>query len=993
MPRELAQLLVDEGAVTAGDVERAVARQREVGGTLDSALLELGLVAEPQLLGLLSRASDLPAAPLSAYEAVDARARRVFPSKVAERHGLAPFALDGRELSLVATHPLDLGLLDEISFMLSLHLSPHVGPEWRVRALIHRLYGGTLSPRLQRLAGGAPAPPQTAPAAPPPPAPPPPAPAARPGLPARPPGFTGFTRDEGEPLEPLAAALAQAAEQFDLSWEEEPAAPEPPAERPPGGEPAAEAPAAARPDAPAPVAPPEPPPRPIDRSAPPHWTMERARAVLAQAARRDEVVLAALRYARDFFQYAALFAVTRDAVAGHDALGPEEGTREVCRTVALYASDPGIFRTAIETLAPYLGPVSRESAGSVAVLDGLWRGSPRAALVYPILLRDRPVCILYADNGEAPVSARRLGDLLLFLSTVGGAFERIIRARKDPSPAHAPAAPVAPRPPEPEPAPAFAAALESPLPPPPGDDLAVARPPWALPPVASSPPAPPEAEPRPQATPAAAEVEAESLAAPFAAVPLEVREEAPDEAPEAPATTSVAEAPPLVWPAFSPVEVREPAVEPLTVPEPEPESTPGPVAPPEPVAPTEPGPAPAVKEVAEAAPPANPATALAALEEAFFASAPPASEPPAGEPPASEPPASEPPAEAPLAAPPPAEETVAPRPPPPTMPVLEDEPDPLPTAIPPEIAAAFAGQEGAADPAPAAPAPPLDPATADPSTLVGRYLMTPRGSDERATLLARMVDRADEVAPVLVDQLPGPLDVEPEALARTPAADQGPVLAAVAALGPAAVRPLLALLTDPAPARRRAAAALLGQAGDARGFLPLADRCFDPDPEVAAAARGALAAHRRDPAMKAVPDRLRRALLSGLSERAAAAARAISALRDAESIPLLIQALEGSDAGTAAASADALFAITMQRHGTAARQWLMWWKVNRGRGRAEWLFGALSSEDREVRVQAATELREVAPSPVAFSVDLPPQEREQAARAWAGWFARGGHRI
>ncbi|HET9551722.1 MAG TPA: hypothetical protein VFP50_02035, partial [Anaeromyxobacteraceae bacterium] len=146
-------------------------------------------------------------------------------------------------------------------------------------------------------------------------------------------------------------------------------------------------------------------------------------------------------------------------------------------------------------------------------------------------------------------------------------------------------------------------------------------------------------------------------------------------------------------------------------------------------------------------------------------------------------------------------------------------------------------------------------------------------------------------------------------------------------------------------------------------------------------------------AMKPVPERLRRALLSGLADRAAPAARAIGALRDADSIPILIQALEGSDAATAAASAEALAAITMQRHGTAARQWLLWWKQNRGRGRAEWLFGALTSADRSLRVAAADELREVAEAPVAYSPDLPDVERQDAARAWAGWFARGGHRI
>ncbi len=350
----------------------------------------------------------------------------MFPSRVAERHGLAPFALDGRELALVATYPVDLGLLDEISFMLSLHLTAHVGPEWRVRALIHRLYGGTLDPRFAALAarsGGLPGlqgtpfdQPEVAPgepeasgedaraeqaAAPEESEPPPPPP------------VVGFIRDASEPLEPLAAALAQALESEDFPWLDE--------EARDLDAPAAEAGPAAGPTAAEPI---------IDRSAPPRWTLEQARAALAAAPTRDELVVVALRYARDFFEFAALFAVTRDAVAGHDALGLEESARDMCRGTAIYTSDPGIFRTVIETRAPYLGPVAGELSGNEAILSGLGRGVPRTVLVCPIVLRDRTACVLYADNGEAPVSARRLGDLLLFVAAVGPAFERLIRERK-----------------------------------------------------------------------------------------------------------------------------------------------------------------------------------------------------------------------------------------------------------------------------------------------------------------------------------------------------------------------------------------------------------------------------------------------------------------------------------------------------------------------------------------------------------------------------------
>ena len=166
VPTDLTALLVEEGAVSAEALARAEERQRTLGGGLDTALLEEGAIREEALVGLLARAAELPPAPPAAWSAADARARRVFPSRVAERHGLAPFALDGRELSLVASWPVDLGLLDEISFMLSLHLAPHVGPEWRVRELIHRLYGAPLAPRFAALAeaGGVAPPPRPAPA-------------------------------------------------------------------------------------------------------------------------------------------------------------------------------------------------------------------------------------------------------------------------------------------------------------------------------------------------------------------------------------------------------------------------------------------------------------------------------------------------------------------------------------------------------------------------------------------------------------------------------------------------------------------------------------------------------------------------------------------------------------------------------------------------------------------------------------------------------------
>jgi hypothetical protein len=734
VPRDLAALLVEEGAASAEDVERARARQAEVGGALDTALLELGVLGEDRLAPLLAAASGLPAAPERAWAAEDPRARRVFPSRVAERHGLAPFALDGRELALVATVPVDLGLLDEISFMLSLHLTAHVGPEWRVRELIHRLYGSPLPPRLAALAAVAgagglpePAPPQAdAVAQEPPaaaeaetwgePAPMPEEAQPDPAEPPRAPPLSGFTRDDGEPLEPLAAALAQAVEEADPSlWEEE----APPADgaagaRAQGGTGAVSAPpaegsveAAPGPEPepePGPEPEPEEPAAPPDRSAPPRWTYEEARAALAAARSRDEVVLVALRYARDFFEFASLFAVTRDAVAGHDALGTDDAARELCRGTAIYTDDPGLFRTVIEARSPYLGPVVREASGTDAILGGLARGTPRTVFVYPVLLRDRPVCVVYADNGDAPASPRRLGDLLLLLAGVGAAFERVIRRHKS----------RAPRRPRPAPGEAWATQEPAPVVPPPAP--------------------PPDLGPRER------------------------------------------------WTAVEPARAAAP-------------------------------------------------------------------EPPAA------------------AAP------------------------------------------------PAAPAPPA----------------------------AEAAPRADLDVDVEVDVEEARPEPDPEPEPHPP----------------------------PSPGA-------------------LADLALSPDAAIAAAARDALAARRRDPEARQALERLRRALLSGISARTASAARALGAVRDVEAVPLLVQVLETSDPPAAQAAADALADVTLQRLGPDARRWLAWWKENRGRGRADWLFSGLTSPDRQTRIAAAVELAAAAPPPVAYSADMAPSERQEAARAWAGWWARSG---
>ncbi len=849
VPKDLAALLVEEGAASADAVTRAIERQREAGGALDTALLETGAISEESLAPLLARASELPLAPERAWTEADVRARRVFPSRVAERHGLAPFALEGRELSLVATHPVDVGLLDEISFMLSLHLTAHVGPEWRVRMLIHRLYGTPLSSRHAALAAAAGVDPAEVTSL------------QEPDVPPPPPPLSGFEREEGEPLEPLAAALAEAVEALGLETEEPPAPAEPEPRRSTEAEPLT----------------------PLDRTAPPKWKLADARAAIAAARDRDEVVLAALCYARNFFEFAAFFAVTKDAVAGHDALGAE-GARERARALAVWSADPGIARTVIETRSPYLGPASSEAPGNRAILSGLGRETPRTALVYPVALRERIVALLYADNGQAPVSPRRLGNLLLLLSGLGAAFERIIRARKWPKPR---------------------------------------TPQLTVDPETTTEPAPAESAER-APTMGAAEVAEDSAVSGQPAA-------------SSSGDSSLASSASKAEDGAAPAERQEPGA-------PEKEPSPAPVHAAVPSAP-EKEPSPELVDVAEpGAASEAPATDGAGV---------------------------------------PAPERGA------------------PGAPATAIEAALASVEVEFDvevehPEPAVPesAAPRRPQSAASLEDLERQFFGDDFDIDSSAATATEPDAGAQGANEPSDSAPGKPDTAAEGAAADSAGDDA--LAGMGASAPAS------------PPDDQAGRGPSSSAGEAQGGPPAAqpepappaadatpaeliDRALDEDPAVASAACEALSIRRRDSALRAGYEKLRRALLSGIADRTTRAARALGALRDVEAIPLLVQVMETSEPEAAQAAASALELITLQRHGADARKWLAWWKWNRGRGRAEWLFSGLTSDDRETRLAAQVELREAADAPIEYSPDMPAPDRERAARAWAGWWARSGN--
>jgi len=144
---------------------------------------------------------------------------------------------------------------------------------------------------------------------------------------------------------------------------------------------------------------------------------------LREARGRDEIVHLLLAQARTDFDFCAFFVVTDHQATGWSALG--SGSENIARVVI---SEPkSAFSTAIRTQAHVLGPLPLEDQRVLAQLERL---TPRAALIIPIRVRERPVALLYAENGAQAISPRAASELMLYASHAGQALEELLLRRK-----------------------------------------------------------------------------------------------------------------------------------------------------------------------------------------------------------------------------------------------------------------------------------------------------------------------------------------------------------------------------------------------------------------------------------------------------------------------------------------------------------------------------------------------------------------------------------
>jgi type IV pilus assembly protein PilB len=141
------QFIQDKGLVSPADVNEARAATLPVpdGQNADSLaiakLVETSKVTWPQITAALSKEFDMElidASHVSPAEDV----LKLISREQAEARNILPLQMDGAELIVAISDPLDTETLDSISRILKLPLNPRLAPPDELKEAISRCYGG-----------------------------------------------------------------------------------------------------------------------------------------------------------------------------------------------------------------------------------------------------------------------------------------------------------------------------------------------------------------------------------------------------------------------------------------------------------------------------------------------------------------------------------------------------------------------------------------------------------------------------------------------------------------------------------------------------------------------------------------------------------------------------------------------------------------------------------------------------------------------------------
>jgi hypothetical protein len=151
----IGELLVQQGLLTPGQLQQALAAQQIFGGRLGTNLVEQGFVSEVDLARLLSKQLGIRMVQPHELSDIDPDVIALIGPEIARRHAVVPFRFDEMrgKVALAMADPTNLQKVDELQFALGKTVDFFICPEVMLAFAMEKYYGIERPRRYVRLAG------------------------------------------------------------------------------------------------------------------------------------------------------------------------------------------------------------------------------------------------------------------------------------------------------------------------------------------------------------------------------------------------------------------------------------------------------------------------------------------------------------------------------------------------------------------------------------------------------------------------------------------------------------------------------------------------------------------------------------------------------------------------------------------------------------------------------------------------------------------------
>jgi len=148
MPKEkylrLGELLIKEGLINLGQLEKAVSVQRQEGRRLGEVLVMLGMVKEDQMVSVLGKQLNIPYFSLGTgmlKPAAEQELDKVIPQDFAFKNNVLPLSRTLKSLTVATADPLDVILIDNLRRLTNCEINPVIATKTDIQKAVEDFYG------------------------------------------------------------------------------------------------------------------------------------------------------------------------------------------------------------------------------------------------------------------------------------------------------------------------------------------------------------------------------------------------------------------------------------------------------------------------------------------------------------------------------------------------------------------------------------------------------------------------------------------------------------------------------------------------------------------------------------------------------------------------------------------------------------------------------------------------------------------------------------